>query len=63
MFDNSDGLNREAISSWFDLRPGAICLTPRARAPIDTIPIDAVTDAATRVLRDPSIEGEVHYLD
>jgi ADP-heptose:LPS heptosyltransferase len=62
-FDNSDGLNRVAIPSWFDIRPGAICLTPRARAPIDTIPVDAVIQAAREVLEDPTIEGSIRYFD
>jgi ADP-heptose:LPS heptosyltransferase len=61
-FDNSDGLNEVAIRSWFDRRPGAICLTPRATAPIDTIPIDAVFEAAREVLDDPSIEGAIRHV-
>jgi ADP-heptose:LPS heptosyltransferase len=62
-FDNSDDLNGVAIRSWFDLRPGAICLTPRARAPIDTVPLDAVVHAAREVLEDPTIEGSIRYFD
>jgi ADP-heptose:LPS heptosyltransferase len=58
-FDNSDGQNEVVIRSWFDRRPGAICLTPRARAPIDTIPVELVSQAALDVLDDPSIEGVV----
>ena len=62
-FDNSDGLNDVAIPSWFDLRPGAICLTPRAKAPIDTIPIEAVFEAARDALDDPGVEGAIRYVD
>jgi len=61
-FDNSDGLNDVAIRSWFDLRPGAICLTPRAKAPIDTIPTEAVFEAAREVLDDPTVEGAIRYI-
>jgi len=62
-YDNSDGLNDVTIGSWFDSRPGAICLTPRAKAPIDTIPVEAVFDAARQVLDDPNVEGAVRRLD
>ena len=61
-FDNSDGLNDVTIPSWFDLRPGAICLTPRANAPIDTIPIDAVFEAAREVVDDPGTEGAIRHV-
>jgi len=62
-FDNSDGLNDVAIRSWFDLRPGAICLTPRSTGPIDTIPVDAVFEAAREVLDDPTAEGTVRCVE
>ena len=60
-FDNSDGLNDVAIRSWFDLRLGAICVTPRANVPIDTISIDAVFEAAGEVLDDPGTERAIRY--
>jgi ADP-heptose:LPS heptosyltransferase len=62
-YDNSDGLHDVVIRSWFDLRPGAICLTPRAKAPIDTIPVEAVFQAAREVLEDPGLDGAVRYID
>jgi ADP-heptose:LPS heptosyltransferase len=58
-YDNSDGLNDVVIRSWFDLRPGAICLTPSAKSPIDTIPVDAVFEAARAVLEDANREGAI----
>ena len=62
-YDNSDGLNDVVIRSWFNRRPGAICLTPRAKAPIDTIPVKAIVEAAREVLEDPTIDGSVRHVD
>lgn len=62
-YDNSDGQNDVVIRSWFNRRPGAICLTPRAKAPIDTIPVDAVLAAAREVLDGPRVPGAVRYID
>ena len=61
-FDNSDGLNGVVIPTWFDLRPGAICLTPSAKAPIDTIPVDAVFEEARAVLDDANCEGAIRHV-
>ena len=61
-FDNSNGQSDVAIGSWFDRRPGAICLTPSTTAPIDAIPVEAVFDAARDVLDDPATEGAVRHV-
>jgi len=62
-FDNSDGLNEIVIRSWFDPRPGAICLTPREQAPIDRVSVEAVFEASHQVLDDPNVTSAVRRLD
>jgi ADP-heptose:LPS heptosyltransferase len=62
-FGNWDGGVERRIAWWFDRRPGAICLTTREPAPIDAIPVAAMTEAVRRLLAEPASPGEVIHTD
>jgi ADP-heptose:LPS heptosyltransferase len=63
LFGNWDGKASKLIGWWYHRRPGAICLTTRATAPIDAIEEEAVLGASLELLDDPTAGGSVRYSD
>jgi ADP-heptose:LPS heptosyltransferase len=63
VFGNWDGMVEQRIGWWYHPRPGAICLTTRATAPIDAIDEAAVLAASHELLGDPSGGGSVRFSD